>query len=146
VAELTQFTKRVNLDTPKTGKWEFLSPETVRYRTTPDFDVRDQYGPGAEPPPEAIAREMVDSVNIAPDTVIVEVVSSDGEYLGEFSIIEDFASDLVSYQKSYREFVNATRRAGYFTDAYFRNGPPITVVNVNNIELRRAYFREYPSG
>jgi hypothetical protein len=140
VAELTRFTKRVNLDTPTTGEWEFLGPETVRYRTTPDFDIRDEYGPGAEPPPEAIAREMVDASDLAPETAIVEVVSTEGEYLGEFNVTESMAQGLENYSLEPMDFVNRTYRTGNFTDEYTARGDAsVKTLYIDNTELRKAY-------
>jgi hypothetical protein len=143
VAELTTFTRMVNLETPTTGEWEFLGPETIRYRTTPDFDIRDEYGPGAEPPPEAIARVMADDPERAPETAIVEVVSTEGEYLGEFNVTMEMARGLANYSLEPLEFVNRSYRTGHFTDEYTAEGNvSIKTLTIGKIELRKAYLEK----
>jgi hypothetical protein len=143
VAELRRFAQRVDLDTPTTGMWEFLGPETVRYRTTPDFDVRDQYGPGAEPPPEAIAREMVAASDFAPETAIIEVVSTEGEYLGEFNVTMEMARGLANYTLEPMDFVNSTYETGSFTKEYTARGDAsILTLSIGETELRKAYLNK----
>lgn len=143
VAELTTFTRMVNLETPTTGEWGFLGPETIRYRTTPDFDIRDEYGPGAEPPPEAIARVMAAERDIAPETAIIEVVSTEGEYLGEFNVTMEMARGLANYTLEPLEFVNRSYRTGHFTEEYTARGDAsIKTLVIDDVELRKAYLEK----
>jgi hypothetical protein len=140
LAELERFASRVDADTPVDGKWIFVDGQTVRYRTTPDIGIRDEYGVDADPPPEAIAREMVDSTAIAPARAIVEVETWDGDSLGEFTVTDEAAHDFVRYRLSPREFVNATRKIGNTPRRYVANEAPLLTVNIGDLELRRAYL------